>query len=420
MKIYKKLLSFLLSAVLVFGLFGISASACVDKTVRVSIMQHVGQNLTFEKPEEEQYKCAIINNKNKFISVSCGNEGGYYWLYVTAKKPTTYKSAKPRITVYKEKDGKKIILKRFEITVTPYEKITLSDVKLNKGMGVIKHIKHPYEPEYKFKYDSKIISINVYYSYDDYKIKALKNGTTTVKVYISGTEDLVSSFKVTVGDYAASIKSSYKNVSIKYNKHMSSLVLNGASFDLGQAINYYHTDATYSISISDKNVLASRKTSKTDLTPASYEIYSKKTGKATVTVYETRKNKAKKKIGTVTFEVKKAKDSEVFETNMEYDNDGIFYEFYISPGGKYDLKNTVINRYINYSLTGSKFGESDYSFEFFATPPEELTIDENGILTCVGYIQNAPNEVGYKVTFADGSSITQRGSINVCDPNEEY
>ena len=138
-------------------------------------------------------------------------------------------------------------------------------------------------------------------------------------------------------------------------------------------------------------------------------IYGAKTGKTKLTVYEKQGNN-KTKIGTLNLTIKKAKDSEVYASNRERDNDGIFYEFFICPGEKVDLKEIITQRYINTSF--SHFEVDEYSFTFKSKNPETLKVDKNGICTC---LKTGSNYVSYTVKFKDGSTASGGGSFDIVD-----
>ena len=77
----------------------------------------------------------------------------------------------------------------------------------------------------------------------------------------------------------------------------------------------------------------------------------------------------------------------------------------------------IVNRYINCEWLGSHFDENEYSFTFTASPPEVITVDENGIVTCHS-VGNGINSISYTVTFADGSKIGGSGSFDIYEEDE--
>ena len=98
---------------------------------------------------------------------------------------------------------------------------------------------------------------------------------------------------------------------------------------------------------------------------------------------------------------------------MAYDNDGLFYENFISPNQSSSLKEIITKRYINCGFTGSKFKKSEYKFSFTASPSNVLTVDKDGIFTCHSLDNNGDNKVTYTVTFADGSKAKGSGSFDI-------
>lgn len=407
----KKIISVIIMMSVALSVFVFPVSAAETKNVvKKTVMQYKDQNLTFKKAEDADYDCKVENN-NGFIEVDAKNEGGYYWLMVYTEKPT--KSVKPTITVTDRKDGS--VVKSFEITVTPAKKVSMKNVKFNVKTYRTITVKHPYNRDYKLKYNKKIIKLTYSlfgYGKAQYTFKGLKKGSTTVKAYIKGK--LFGSFKVKVGDYKAAVKKSFKKQSIKYNKHMKSYFFeNGGSIDIGKAVKNFHSDAKYTVKIKNKKIAAFRKLKKTNEMPSRVEVYSLKTGKTDVTVYEQRAKGKKKKLGTIKLTVKKAKDNEVFYSNMAYDNDGIFYELFISPGQSSSIKDTITRRYINCNSTGSKFKKSEYKFSFTAEPSNVLTVDKDGIFTCHSFDNDGKNKATYTVTFADGSKAKGSGSFDI-------
>ena len=412
----KKAILLVLSLVLIVCSFSSCKSTREESTAdNKTMIQYTYENLTFSKPEDENYKCSVENNKGKYITVDANNEGEYYWLTVTTNKPT-YKNKKPIITVYKESDGKKTIIKEFRITVNPASEVKMSDIKLNHKTGKRVTLKNPYYEckEYNLKYNKKILNITQYLYDGDkaiYTFKGLKKGKTTVKAYLTGTKKLIGSFTVTVGDYEAYIKKNRKNITIYYNSHMTdSTWLNKGSFDLGKAIGNYHADSAYSVTTTDSELIGTTKNSSDEITPSADLIYSKKAGTTELTVYEKRGKSDKRKIGTINLTVKNAKNSEVYNSNRERDNDGIFYEFVISPGDTVDLKEIVKKRYLNTEY--SHFDDDEYTFTAKSSYTNTVTVDNNGICTCHDY---GSNYVSYTITFKDGSKITEGGSFDIID-----
>lgn len=389
-------------------------------TVNKTIMQYTSQNLTFKKPESASYKCSVSGNEKNYIKIDANNEGKYYWLYINAKKVTPEKN-KPSITIYEEANGKKTTIKKFVITVSPAKTVKFSNVKINNKTAKTVTLKTPYDNEYKFKYNKKVASIKGSMFYGDkaeYIIKGLKKGTTTVKVYLDGTNKKVGSFKITVGDYKAGIKKKYKSINLYYNPHIKSTYLKNGSIDLSKAISNYHSNGKYTIKIDNKKIASSTKTKKTALTPEAVMLLSKKTGKTKITIYEKRGKAKKKKIGTINLVVKKAKDSAVYNSNLELDNDGIFYERFISPGESFNLKEEIVSRYINNSYSGSKFKDSEYKITYSASPSDIVSVDKNGIVKCLALDNKNKNRINYSVTFSDGSKVSGSGALDIWELEE--
>ena len=408
----KRSLGIILCLLIALSVVVFPTTASAVSTENKTVTQYKDMNLTFTKPESDEYNCKVENNDG-YLKVDASNDGGYYWLTVYALKAT--KSTKPLITVTDSKTGTEI--KKFQITVKAATKVKQSNVKMNKGIYKEITVKNPYNPVHKLTYNKKIVKFKAG-SYGDgkgnfkYTVKGLKKGTTTVKVKLKGSNFLVGKFKITVGNYKASVKKAYKKSTLKYNKHISKsyyLEDNGSIF-VGDAVKNFHSNSKITVKIKNKKIVKSRKTAKTELAPAAVELYALKTGKTKADVYEKRGKAKKKKIGTINITVKKAKDAEVYGANRVRDNDGIFYEFFVKVGDKVDLKTIVTKRYLNTSISG--FKDSEYKFTFKATPEDVMTVDENGVFTI---LKNDNNKAEYTITFADGSKVTGGGSFDIED-----
>ena len=419
MKSAKKIISIIISISLFISIFSVAFSASAVSTVNKSVLQYTSLNLTFEKAETAKYKCSVTNNKDKYIAVDANNEGEYYWLMVKAKKVTP-KSAKPVITVYSEKDGKKTNVRKFQITVNAAKKIEMSNIKINKGTSREIKLKNPYDNNYRFEYNKKTVNIKALYRDGDYEypiIKGVKKGKTTVKAYLEGTKKLIGSFTVTVGDYKASVKSGYQSKTIYFNKHIDSRNLSGGTLDISKAICHYHSDGVYSITSSNTKLIGTTSVAKGELNPKAVKVYSKKTGSTTLTVYEKRGKNKKKKIGTIKLTVKQAKDSKVYSSYREMDNDGIFYENFISPGDSYNLKNAVVSRYLNRGDKKYHFKASEYTFTAKSNRPDIISVDKNGVCHCLAMPDGKGEypKITYTVKFSDGSKASGGGQFDIVD-----
>lgn len=408
----KKLIGLLLTFAIVLGAAVIPASAV--SAVSKTMLQYTSLNLSFEKAESDTYSCEVKDNKG-YISVDSSNDSEYFWLNVMSKKATS--KTLPTITIYKKNsDNTQTEYKKYKIKVTAAKTVKMANVKLNKKTTKIVTVKNPYDKEYKLSYNKKIVKISTYFYADNkamYAVKGLKKGATTVKAYLKGTKKKIGSFKITVGDFKASVRKVFKKSMLRYNSHIKSYYLiDGGTLNIGEVVKNFHANAKYTVKIKNTKILKTRKASKTTYTPEAVELYALKTGKTSVTIYEKRGSAKKKKIGTITVTVKKAKDSEVYSANRELDNDGIFYELFLKVGEKFDLKNEVVSRYINNKFTGSYFKPSEYKFTFSATPSNVITVDENGVYTCVS-TGDGLNTASYKITFKDGSTVESSGSFNL-------
>ncbi|MBR7061369.1 MAG: hypothetical protein IKI34_06525 [Eubacterium sp.] len=416
MKKTKKYFAPLFALALILNIFLLASCAKenTDKSnFKASAQQKTMQiytniNLTFDKPEAEEYQCSVSANERKYIKVDSNNEGNAYWLSVDSNKATP-EYEKPIITVYKDNSGKKEIIKEFQITVSPLKEVEMQDVEINKGETQEIMLINPYElKEYNLKYDKKKINIQqVLFDGEKcyYNLTGLKKGKTKVKAYLDKTDELIGSFTVVVGDFSASIKDEYKDIKLSFNEHMNSKFLENGFIDIGSIIKNYDSKARYTVESDNPDLTDSIENEPTQTRAKSVIIYTKKTGSANISVFEN-----KEKIGEFRLTVKRAKDSEVFNSNMMMDNDGIFYEFFISPGDKADLKTIIEKRYIN--TENSHFEKNEYSFTFKSKNPETVSVDENGICTCNAI---GSNKIIYKTKFKDGSEIKQSGSFDTVE-----
>ncbi len=392
--------------------------------VQKTMLQYSYQNLTFDKPEQEEYECTVSDNDKKYIDIEADNEGEYYWLTVTSNKPTK-KRHKPIITVYKNNGGKKTVIKKFQITVKPAYKIKMDNIRINSSTEKEITLSNPYEKDYRLEYNKKIIDIkqNLYDGDMEYHtLIGLKKGKTKVKAYLEGTKEYIGSFTVKVGDFGAFIKEDYQNTEICYNKHIDSCDLIDGHLNLSEAIENYHNNSVYTITSDDSELIGSKNIDYdsfyTDINSKFALIYSKKTGTATLAVYEKRGKEKEKKIGTIKLRVRQAKDSEVYNSYCEFDNDGIFYENFMSPGDSYDLKKAVVERYLNLGEKQYHFKKDEYTFRAESTRPEIVSVDKNGVCHChaVDYDGNVPShEIKYEIKFKDGSSVSGSGSFDIVD-----
>lgn len=428
MKLTKKLISIVLAVAMVASIFAVSATASAAvSTVKKTMMQYTLINLDFKKSDSKKYKCAVANNKDGYIKVNAEDWGGVYRLEIEAKK--VQKSGRnPVVTIYEQTGsatGNKKIIKKYQVKVVAAKKVDMKNYKFNKGVEKQITFKNPYAKYYRFEYNKKIISIRqlLYAGNKEYHlVTGLKKGKTTVKVYLEGTKKLVGQFTVTIGDYKATIKDSYKSTTIYYNKHINTLDLNNGYLDISKAINNYHENSQYTVSISNTKKAGSKvypdwgyyyHDSKSKFA----HVYSKATGTTTLTVYEKRGKNAKKKIGTIKLTIKQGKDSDVYASYREMDNDGIFYESFISPGDSYDLKDAVVGRYMNPQWVDKKyyFKESEFTFTAKSKNPEIISVDSNGVCHChrLAYSEDVYPDITYTVTFKDGSKVTGGGQFDI-------
>ena len=312
-----------------------------------------------------------------------------------------------------------------QILISPAVSAEAQALEINKGIENEITLKNPYETEYSFKYNKRIIDIHQELYDDDleyHTVIGLKKGKTEVKAYLGETKKFIGSFTVTVGDFDATIKEEYQSFEISFNRHIEPLTLQGGSLDLSKAISNYHTDSVYTAEIENPEIAGAKSIEYsgiyTEVNSKFDSVFGKKTGKTELTVFETR-GKKKTEIGKISLLVKQAKDSEVYGSYRELDNDGIFYENFMTVGDRYDLKNAVVSRYLNVGEEKYHFKEDEYVFTARSSRPDIVSVDKNGICTCHSLYyaddKGGAPEISYRVEFKDGSSAEGGGQFDLVD-----
>ena len=420
----KKMMALFLVLCSLCGMVLCAPSAAAVSAQKKTMLPYTSLNLTFHKAEEDSYACTVANNKEGYIKVTAYNEGTDYWMMVYAKK-TTPANRYPVITVYREENGTKTAVKKFQIVVGKFKKIAMSDVNINKGISKRIALENFYDPSYKLEYNKKIIKISN--TYRDGKklyptITGLKNGKTTVKAYLSGTKTLAGSFSVRVGDFKAGVKKDCQNVTIYYNKHIDARYLKRGTLDVSRVINHFHANGVYSVKSSNAKLIGTISVAKGTLNPKAVKVFGKNTGKVTLTVYEKRGKAKATKIGTIRLTIKKAKDSEVYASYRALDNEGIFYDNVISPGESFDLKSAVVKRYLNKGKAAYHFAANEYTFTASSDRPDVISVDENGICHChaLDFADGGEaHQIRYKIVFKDDSVANGSGQFDIIEKDAE-
>ena len=415
MKLTKKIISLVLTAAMLMGCAVFAVSAAAVKTTDETMTHYTEKQGFHKKTTKYKYGCKITDNKDKNISVDFNNCGDdeYYFLRVRANKATTDK--KPVLTVYYEKDGKKITVSKTRYTVEKSAQLPFKDVRINTGMSKDVTLSNPYYNSYKFKTDQKgIVKISTACLIDTngnetHSFTGVKEGTVKVSAYVRGTSKKAGSFKVTVGTFPAKVRKEFSPLKLKYNAHGSSGYMAACHVELKDILEDTKKGAKYTVSVDDESV-ASTINSKT--------IYSTGKGSTTATIKE-KLNGKKTTVATLKISVSKCKMAYVADQNREFYNDGIFGNGdmveYINVGGKLRMKKTLVDCLINNDLTGSHFKKTLYKITYKSSNKKILTVNSDGVVT--GKKLGSAN-VTYTITFSDKSVHSGDCQISVTD--EEF
>lgn len=410
MKVFLKTTVSIILTLIITASAAILTSFAAEKTTKKTLVQYTVKSFSDTKTSSKEYKCKVKNNSKNYIDIDFSDEGNNYRLSVTAKKKTSEK--KPTVTIYYEKNGEMFTVKKYKITVNAPEKINFENVKINEKMTKSITLKNPYTKTYTFKYKKKIAKI--YKSYTKkgekytYKVKGLKKGATTVKVYLKGTKKKIGSFNFTVGDYATKVKKNYKTLNLNYNAHGSSNYMKGCSINLDSILKHKKHKAVYSAIVDNEKVAS------TIIEDDTTYIYSTGKGETTAEIFQKIGKEKKKQIATIKINVTKTKMSFVCEQNMLWFDGGIFgsgdMREYLNPGDTLNLKKTIVNSLIDNIYTGSHFKKSLYSISYKSSDTSVVTVNSDGKATAkkVGLA-----EIKYTITFSDKSVFKGNCPIEV-------
>lgn len=402
MKLNKSILSLMITVLMLISAVVIPASAATVKTEKKVMTQYTRINYPETKSPKDVYKYKIKNNENNYLKVEFTDNGSSYWLFVSAKKVTPEKN-KPVVTVYKEKNGKKTNVRKYRFTVNSPAAKTYSNINININMTKKKTLKNPYYKDYTFKYDKKIAKIDTAYVGDGkgnfkYKIKALKKGSTDVKVYIKGTKKLAGTFKINAGDYATKLNSKFKTLNLKYNGHGVSTYMADCHKTLNSMLKDRKYGAVYSVTVENEKVASTLADNKNTT------IYSVGKGSTTAKVYQKIGKKEETQIASFKINVTGVKMNYVAQQNMLWFNDGIFGNGemieYLSPKESFTMKNTIVKSLINNTYTGSHFKKSCYKITYKSTDKSVASVTTAGKVTAKK-LGNAV--INYTITFSDKS-----------------
>ncbi|MCR5652812.1 MAG: Ig-like domain-containing protein [Ruminococcus sp.] len=398
----KRTIGIILSLLIIMGaatVFGAEAAAV--KVKNRTLRTYSGHSFTFKKSPSLKYYCKVKNNTKKFLSVKFKDNGTSYSVKTVAKKVTAKK--RPVVTVYYKNASKKSVnVKRFRYKVKPMGTVKFKSLKMNAGVSEEVRLRNPFAYRYKIKSSDKdVADINIKTENSDDKdcylsAKSLKEGSTTVSVYLKGVSEKVGEFKVTVGSYDTIINSKYKTLNLKYNSHGSSTYMEDSHINLKDALMYKHAGAKYSVEPVDEDVVS---------VVNGTLVYATGTGSTSATVYETIKKKSKA-IGKIEIIAESAKMSYVAEQNaLLYD--GVIFgygenvEFLDLTGTKTKpLKPTIVEKLINNSLTNSAFKSSEYKITFKSSNSKIAAVSSAGKVTAV---KAGTANITYTIVFKDKS-----------------
>ncbi|MBR2108870.1 MAG: Ig-like domain-containing protein [Ruminococcus sp.] len=394
----KKTIGILLSLLIVLGsltTFSSAAATVKNKTLQA----YTKHSFTLNKSESKRYFCKTTNNKKKNITVSFKDNGDTYSLKTVAKKPTSGK--KPVVTIYyKNSQNKTVNVKKFRYKVTPMGTMNFRNVKINVDYTEKVTLSNPFVKEYKFKASKPgIVKFSEKISKSGkkrtYSIKALKEGSATINVYLKGTSKKVGSFKITAGDFKTVINSKYKTRKIVYNSHGSSTYMEDSHFNISDMLKYKKAGASYSATSENENIVS---------VVSSRIVYS--TGKGTTTVKISQKLNGKTTtVGKFTVKVKLSAMAYVAKQNALFYDNGIFghgdnTEF-LDVANTLVMKSVIVRRLLNNSLTNSHFKTSDYKITFHSTNTKAAKVSSAGKVTA---IKKGSARIYYTITFSDKST----------------
>ena len=216
---------------------------------------------------------------------------------------------------------------------------------------------------------------------------------------------------------AASIKSNYKTIRLKYSSHINSRYFYDAKEGLQSIIKNKKKSAVYTAVVRNKKVA---KTVKNTWDPDRDKTIFISTGVGTTKadIYEKRAGAKKKtKIGTVSIKVKKAPMADVFDDGVFLNSREIrmiWLKMNLGEERKTcNIVDLIHNRQMNINGIGLHFKKSEYSFTYSLTGEEDIVdISENGQFTAKAA---GNNNIFLEYTFSDGSASTQNIGLQVTD-----
>lgn len=427
MKVLKKGISICLVAVFVISLFSICTSAKAetqrlninlysDKVIKVNVPSSL-RGLTFTVKSNSKSVVAGLFNENEVYGDSL-KAGKRLYVDMIADK----KSAKPvTVTLKYTKNGKKILFKKYKVTVAPMKQVSFTDWNINKGSTNNYIIENPYCDYYKFKMSDKSkleIDAPFYnggFKYDglvrksnnfEYLAEGKSTGNVKIDVYLSNRKIKVGSFNVAIGDFKAQVRDFSKNTSLKYSEYGSTAYMSKSHIEIENILNNKKSKAKYSVVPSDTGIVDFLSTG---------ELYATGLGKTSCSVYE-KIGKTKTLVDKFNVTVGKAKMNYVARENYYWYDDGIFgkgeYVEYLNltDNTTLEMEDTIKNCLINNKITGSHFKPSQYSISYKSDNPQIATVTKNGVVTAKAL---GDANIIYSIKFSDKSVYKGNCQVSV-------
>ena len=412
----QSLLSITIAFIIAATVFCVQSAAVDYTTKSVTMSSRTTKVFKLNKSAKRTYLYAVKNNKGN-IRVRFTDLGKKAELQIDSVRRTAKKT--PSVIIYYKQNGENIKVKRYKVKVTPLEKLELEDISVNPKTKKQLTVTNPYSTFLRFKPDNKkIVRFRARAEVDGnkatYTFKGYKKGSSKVKVYLGDTGVLVGRFTINVRNIKSSINPDYKTVTLRYNKHGSSVYMLNSHIFLTRAISDVKYKATYSAEIvnlkvadkiREKSDFVRGEKAKTDF------IYSTGKGTTTAEVYEKQPGKKNKRLlGKIKIKVKSAKMNYVARQNMRiYDNNIVKnsgLDTTLEVGQKIKVRNLITTTLINNDWTSSSFKPSQYKIAYRSLDPSNITVDKKGTVTA-----KAPSDdevtIRFRIYLSDGTSFAR-------------
>lgn len=288
-------------------------------------------------------------------------------------------------------------------TVFATEKPEFKNCEIKKGFSKKITLDNPENQKYTIKIgNTKIAKLKGKTTTKDgstqCKIKGLKKGKTTAKIYVKGKK--IGSFKIRVYSAKASVKKTCKTITLKYNNHGSSAYMTDCNIYAKELVKNIHPNGKYTALSDDYSIVNHTNDGL---------IYTVNKGTTTLKIIETVNGK-KRSLGKITVKVKNTKMAYVARENAKFYPEGIFgwgnkYEcvYLGNDGKKTDTQSRIKSCLINNRYTGSSFKASEYKIKYVSLDESIAKVNSKGVITgkAIGY-----TDIKYIITFSDKSNYT--------------